>query len=71
MVSGENRVEAVLVESAGKPGLWRIDLKPDDVILAGSLRVITGEAVQVGSSSATFRLTGKAGDRVVFTFVKR
>jgi hypothetical protein len=71
LVDGENRVEAVVVESAGKGGLWRIDLKPSEAILAGSLRVISGEAVQVGPASATFRLSGHQGERIVFTFLKK
>ena len=68
---GENRIEAVLVESAGKPGLWRIDLKPSEAIVAGSLRVITGEVVLLGPAAATFRLSGAQGERVVFTFLKK
>jgi hypothetical protein len=71
LVNGENRIEAVLVESAGKAGLWRIDLAPSDVIVEGSLRVISGEAVLLGASSATFRLNGREGDRIVFTFLKK
>jgi PKD domain-containing protein len=71
LADGENRVEAVVVESAGKAGLWRIDLKPSEAILAGSLRVISGEIVQLGPASATFRLSGKQGERIVFTFLKK
>ena len=71
VADGENRIEAVLVESAGKAGLWRIDLSPEEEVLAGSLRVITGEAVLVGASSATFRLSGREGERIVFTFLKK
>ncbi len=71
LVNGENRVEAVLVETAGKPGLWRIDLNPPESVVEGSLRVISGEAVLLGASSATFRLSGREGERVVFTFLKK
>jgi hypothetical protein len=71
LVAGENRIEAVLVESAGKPGLWRIDLIPSEAVQEGSLRVISGEAVLLGPASATFRLSGSAGERIVFTFVKK
>jgi hypothetical protein len=71
LVDGENRVEAVVVESAGKAGLWRIDLNPSESIAAGSLRVISGEAVLLGASSATFRLSGHEGERIVFTFLKK
>jgi hypothetical protein len=71
LVNGENRVEAVLVESAGKAGLWHIDLRPSEAILEGSLRVISGQVELLGPSSATFRLSGKAGERIVFTFMKK
>jgi hypothetical protein len=71
LVNGENRVEAVVVESTGKAGTWRIDLKPSEAILAGSLRVVSGEVVQLGPASATFRLSGKQGERIVFTFLKK
>jgi hypothetical protein len=71
LVTGENRVEAVLVESAGKGGLWRIDFEASDAIAVGSLRVVSGEAVLLGASSATFRLSGREGERIVFTFLKK
>jgi hypothetical protein len=71
LVDGENRVEAVLVDSAGKAGLWHIDLRPSEAILEGSLRVISGQVELLGPSSATFRLSGKAGERIVFTFMKK
>ena len=71
LVDGENRIEAVLVETAGKAGLWRIDFNPTESIAEGSLRVISGEAVLLGASSATFRLSGREGERIVFTFLKK
>jgi hypothetical protein len=71
LVNGENRVEAVTVESAGKAGLWRIDFSPPESIVEGSLRVISGDAVLLGASSATFRLSGHEGERIVFTFLKK
>jgi hypothetical protein len=71
LVEGENRVEALLVESGRKAGLWRIDLRPSEAILAGSLRVISGDVVQLGPASATFRLSGNPGERIVFTFMRK
>jgi hypothetical protein len=71
LVEGTNRIEAVVVESAGKPGLWRVTLAPPDAIVEGSLRVLSGEAVTVGATTATFRLTGNAGERIAFTFVRK
>jgi hypothetical protein len=71
LVAGENRVEATLVEAAGKGGLWRIDLRPEEAILSGSLRVIAGEVVSVGPTSVTFRMSGRPGERVVFSFFRK
>jgi hypothetical protein len=70
-VNGENRIEAVVVESAGKGGLWRIDFNPSESIAEGSLRVVSGEAILLGAGSATFRLSGREGERIVFTFLKK
>ena len=70
-VEGDNRVEAVVVEASGKPGLWRFDLMTTSGVAPGSLRVIAGEPVQVSPTSVTFRLQGQVGERVVFTFQKK
>jgi PKD domain-containing protein len=70
-VEGDNRVEAVLVQASGKPGLWRFDLMTTSGVAPGTIRVITGEPVQVSSTSVTFRLQGQVGERVVFTFQKK
>jgi hypothetical protein len=70
LVEGENRVEAVLVD-AKKGGQWRLDFRASDAIQAGSLRVISGEAVMLGPTSVTFRLHGTQGERIAFTFLKK
>src|SRR5262249_42293463 len=71
LAEGENRMEAVLVEASGKPGLWRFDLLNAEAIVPGSLHVVAGEVASIPSSSLTFRLRGVAGERVVFTFQKK
>jgi PKD domain len=71
LVDGENRVEATLVESGGKGGLWRFDFMNSQALEAGSIRVLAGEVVNIAASSITFRLTGTAGERVAFTFQKK
>jgi hypothetical protein len=67
--SEETRVEATVVEAAGKPGLWRFDLAGGDAA-ATRIRVVTGDVVSVTGSSVTFRLQGKAGERVAFTITR-
>ncbi len=65
---GTNRVEAQLVEGAGKPGTWRFEFGATRSFKAGSLRVVAGEAAAVTGDAVTFRLKGTPGERVVFTF---
>jgi hypothetical protein len=62
---GANRLEAVLVQGEGKPGLWRFDLAG---IAPGSLRVVSGEVALVTEDAIVFRLKGRPGERMVFTF---
>jgi hypothetical protein len=64
---GENRIEAQLVEGTG-PGTWRFELGGLPDYQPGSLRVLSGEAVTVGTDSIEFRLKGTPGERVSFTF---
>jgi hypothetical protein len=70
-VDGANRVEAVLVDGSGKSGLWRFEFLTTSTVVPGSIRVIAGEPVQIASTSVTFRLQGRTGERVVFTFDKK
>jgi len=65
--AGRHRFEATLVDGAGRPGTWRFDLSTLG-LRPGSLRVVAGEAAQAGSATVVFRLRGKPGERVVFTF---
>ncbi len=64
---GENRVEATLVEGRGE-GVWRFDLASVPGLKPESLRVVAGEVVQVGGGVVGFRLRGRPGERVVFSF---
>jgi hypothetical protein len=63
---GTHRFEATLVDGAGRPGRWRIDLSGLGAV-PGSLRVVAGEAEVAGSAAVVFRLQGKAGERAVFS----
>ena len=68
---GENRVEATLVQATGQPGLWRFELGAEQSLEPGSLRVIAGEVALVTPDSMAFRMKGRPGERVVFTFHAR
>lgn len=61
---GRHHVEGVLVAPAAGPGAWRFDLPG---IRPGSVRVIAGVAAP-GRDAVSFRLAGRAGERVAFTF---
>jgi hypothetical protein len=64
---GENRVEATLVEGRSA-GEWRFDLASVPGFRPESLRVIAGEVSRVGGGVVAFRLHGRAGERMVFSF---
>jgi hypothetical protein len=64
---GENRIEATLVEGR-TAGTWRFDLGAVPGFNAGSLRVVAGDVAEVGASAIVFRLRGRPGERVVFSF---
>jgi hypothetical protein len=65
VIGGENRVEAVLAAAAGRPGTWRFDLSG---VEAGSLKAMGGEVVLASSNAIVFRLRGRVGERVGFSF---
>jgi len=67
--SGENRVEATLVQAEGRPGLWRFELGLS--VEPGTLRVIAGEVALVTADAIAFRFKGRPGERAVFTFRAR
>jgi len=67
---GQNRIEATLVGSSGKPGTWRLELSPA-VLRSGSLRVVAGKVAVVTNTGVMFRLNGTTGERIVLTFESR
>jgi hypothetical protein len=67
LAPGENRVEATLVEGRS-PGTWGFELGTIPGLVPASLRVVAGEAVQVSADAVVFRLQGRPGERVVFSF---
>jgi hypothetical protein len=66
---GNNLVEAWVHDATGA-GLWRFELDPA-AIEPGSLRVLAGEPLAVAPNAVTFRLTGRAGERVSFAVAAR
>jgi hypothetical protein len=64
---GDNLVEARLLEGA-MSGTWQFDLVGGGRLETRALRVVSGELVAVGPDSITFRLSGRAGERVAFTW---
>lgn len=64
---GENRIEATLVE-AHSAGTWRFELGSVPGLRPDSLRVVAGEVVQAAGEAIVFRLHGRPGERVVFSF---
>ena len=64
---GENRIEAQLVQGAGA-GQWRFELGSTASLEPGSLRVVAGNVALVTGDAVVFRLSGRPGERIVFTF---
>jgi hypothetical protein len=62
---GENRVEAWLLSPDGRGGTWRFELRGAQ---PGSLRVLAGEVVAVSGDAIVFRVQGKSGERLGFSF---
>ena len=60
-VADGSRIEAIVVTAKGRPGTWRFRM-PEP----GPIRVIAGEVAALGPDSVTFRLAGRAGERIVF-----
>jgi hypothetical protein len=63
---GTNAVQARLDQGSGA-GTWRFEF-PEGGIAAGSLRVLSGEVSVVTPNAIVFRLTGKAGETIAFTY---
>jgi len=66
---GTGRIEGHLVTAAGRPGTWRFDM--GGAVEPGSLRVVAGDVVSIGASAVVFRMSGRAGERIVFAFRTR
>lgn len=62
-----HHVLATLVAAAGRPGTWRFQL-PEG---AANVRVVAGTVGALAADSVTFRLAGRPGERLAFTFTGR
>ena len=65
---GPHRVEATVVGAAGRPGTWRFRLAG---AVPGSLRVVSGVVLSSSGEELVFRVSGKAGERILFVFRAR
>jgi hypothetical protein len=60
-------VEATVVE-ARTGGTWRFELGSLPGFRPETLRVVAGEVVQLAGDAVVFRVQGRPGERVVFSF---
>jgi hypothetical protein len=65
--SGTNRIELRLAQGAG-PGSVSFDLQATTKLIGGSLKVVAGDVTAVSGNGIAFRLNGKSGETVIFTF---
>lgn len=63
---GSHRVEATVVSAAGRPGTWRFRLA--GAVAPGSLRGVAGVVLSSSAEEILFRVSGKAGERILFVF---
>lgn len=66
--SGTNRVEAVLSRAGGRAGTWRFELTGVSGLQPGSIRPLLGTVIQITADAVVFRMEGRQGERVGFTF---
>jgi hypothetical protein len=62
---GDNLVEARLLEGVAG-GTWQFDIVGGARLETRTFRVVSGELAAVGPDSITFRLSGRAGERIAF-----
>jgi hypothetical protein len=67
---GQHRVEAHVLSAAG-PGVWEFDFAGAEGFEPGSLEVLEGQAALVTDERAVFQISGRAGERLAFTFKVR
>lgn len=65
--SGRNVVEAVALDPHGLPGVWRFSFKQG--LQVGSIRTLEGQLAEITWDSIAYRLAGRSGERVAFTFI--
>jgi hypothetical protein len=64
---GVNNVEATLVDARGA-GTWRFEIGAVPGLRPETIRVVAGDVVQAGGEALVFRLRGRPGERIVFSF---
>jgi len=67
--AGRNSVEAYLVSGTSGEGVWRFDFSGAEHFVPGSIEVARGDVVTRDAQRVVFRLTGKPGNRIEFTFL--
>jgi len=69
--SGDNLVEAQLLESRDKRGTWRFEAQDAAAVEPGSLRVLRGTVALVTPTGVVFSLAGQRGEEVAFSYRSR
>jgi hypothetical protein len=65
---GENRLEGRVTRATGRAGTWRFELGANLRLEPGSIRILAGEPAVVTGDAVVFRLRGRPGEQVAFTF---
>jgi hypothetical protein len=67
-VSGQNTVEAFTASGIQGEAFWRFDFSGTRNFVSGSIAVVQGRVIAKDGYSVVFGLTGRAGERVGFTY---
>ena len=65
---GNNTIEARLISRIATPGRWRFNFNSTQNFTPGSLSIISGQLLSLGTNSITFRVTGDPSETILFRF---
>lgn len=68
---GVNTIMGTLIGGSRDSGVWRFDFRNEPRFERGSLAIVRGDVFTVGPNAIVFRLSGRLGESVEFTYELR
>ena len=69
--AGVSTVVATVIEGSNEPGVWWFDFRNEPRFERGRLAIVRGDVLTVGPNVVVFRLNGRSGEGIEFTFQLR